>query len=386
MKTNLAILGSTGSIGTQTLEVVRAYPSFFNVEVLTASSNWEMLAMQAVEFGASHVVIANEKYYAPLCAALSGKNIEVHTTEKAIEEVVKLPSVDVVVVAVVGFAGLAPTTSALWAGKRVALANKESLVVAGEIVMPLARQCGIDIMPIDSEHSAIFQCLVGEVTPLKRILLTASGGSLRDVPLSELDNVTPKQVLNHPVWEMGPRITVDSATMLNKGFEVIEAAHLFGVGADKIEVVIHPQSIIHSAVEFADNAIKAQMSYPDMRLAIQYALTYPERMEVANHRSFDPFTTSQLTFAKPDMERYPCLNLAMECLKAGGIMPTVLNASGEVAVGAFLDGKIKFTDITKVIEKSLSSWSNFKLSNLNEIFENDKEARLFAGNLINSGL
>lgn len=382
MKTKLAILGSTGSIGTQTLEVVRSYPTLFEVEVLSAANNWELLASQAIEFDAKHVIITNDAHYGKLREALKGKRTEIHCGVDMLEDIVSLPSIDVVVIAVVGFAGLAPTISAIKAEKRVALANKESLVVGGEIVMPLARKHGVEIMPIDSEHSAIFQCLVGEATPLKRIILTASGGSLRDYPLSELENVTPQQVLCHPVWEMGSRITVDSATMLNKGFEIIEAAHLFNVGSDQIQVVIHPQSIIHSAVEFEDNCIKAQMSYPDMCLAIQYALTYPERMAVNGLQSFDPFITSNLTFAKPDPKRYPCLGLAISSLRAGGLAPTVLNAAGEVAVEAFLKKEIKFTDITRVINESLNTFTNSKLTHINEIFETDAEARYRASELI----
>ncbi|MFI3287619.1 MAG: 1-deoxy-D-xylulose-5-phosphate reductoisomerase [Rikenellaceae bacterium] len=382
MKTRLAILGSTGSIGTQTLEVVRSYPTLFGVEVLSAANNWELLASQAIEFNVPHIVIANDLHYGKLREALSGRDTVIHCGVDSLEEVVGNKAVDTVVIAVVGFAGLAPTIAAIKARKRIALANKESLVVGGDIVMPLAKEYGVDIMPIDSEHSAIFQCLVGEVTPLKRILLTASGGSLRDYPLSELKNVTPKEVLCHPVWDMGQRITVDSATMLNKGFEVIEAAHLFGVGADKIQVVIHPQSIIHSAVEFEDNCIKAQISYPDMRLAIQYALTYPERMAVSGLQSFDPFITSSLTFMKPDTERYPCLGLAISALEQGGLAPTVLNAAGEVAVEAFLRSEIKFTDITAVISECLLNHNNNKLTNINEIFETDAETRYKAGEVI----
>ncbi len=386
MTTRLAILGSTGSIGTQTLEVVRHYPTLFSVEVISAAENWELLAQQAREFSARYAVIANEMHYGKLREALSGCQTKVLCGVDAIEQVVTLPEVDVAVIAVVGFAGLAPTIAAIKARKRVALANKESLVVGGEIVMPLAAEHGVEIMPIDSEHSAIFQCLIGEVTPPKRILLTASGGSLRDTPLSDLKDVTPSRVLCHPVWEMGQRITVDSATMLNKGFEVIEAAHLFGLDGSQIQVVIHPESIIHSAVEFADNSIKAQLSYPDMRLAIQYALSYPERMAVGGLQSFDPFLTGSLTFKKPDSERYPCLELAYSALRAGGIIPTVLNASGEVAVEAFLSGRISFTDITSVIERTLSATSNYTLTQIDQVFESDAEARRRANEIIETHL
>ncbi len=373
--TNIALLGSTGSIGIQTLDIVRNYPNLFTIDTLTAADNWEKLAHQAIEFKAKRVVIANEIHYHSIKQALKEYNIEILAGADALEEVVKQQEIDIVVVAIVGFAGLAPTIATIEAKKRLALANKESLVVGGEIVMRLARQNGVEIMPIDSEHSAIYQCLVGELTPPKRILLTASGGSLRDIPIEELKNVTPQRVLSHPVWDMGARITVDSATMLNKGFEIIEAAHLYSVKSEQIQVVVHPQSIIHSAVEFADGSIKAQISYPDMRLPIQYALTYPERMNVGGLQSFDPFITSTLTFQKPEAERYPCLELAYSALQGGGILPTVLNASGEIAVEAFLRGRIGFTDIARVVEKSLEMTNNEPLQNISEIYEADAEAR-----------
>ncbi len=384
MTSKIAILGSTGSIGTQTLDVVRSYPSLFSVEVLTAANNWELLASQAIEFSVPYVVIANDIHYGKLKQALSNYPVEVLCGIDAVETVVKLEQVDTAIIAVVGFAGLLPTITAIKAKKRVALANKESLVVGGDIIMPLAKEYGVDIMPIDSEHSAIFQCLTGEITAAKRILLTASGGSLRDVAIEDLASVTPEKVLCHPVWDMGARITVDSATMLNKGFEVIEAAHLFAMNSQQIQVVIHPESIIHSAVEFADNSIKAQLSYPDMRLAIQYALSYPERMAVSGLQSFDPFITQSLTFAKPTPERYPCLALAYSALEAGGTAPTALNASGEIAVEAFLAGKIKFTDITKVIYKALESRTLQSILTLETIFEADAEARINAQKIIDN--
>ncbi|MFI3298571.1 MAG: 1-deoxy-D-xylulose-5-phosphate reductoisomerase [Rikenellaceae bacterium] len=382
MATRLSIIGSTGSIGTQTLEVVRSYPKHFEIETLTANSSWELLASQAIEFSVERVVIANDKYYGRLRDALKGRNIEVLCGVDAIEEVAASKTSDVVVVSVVGFAGLAPTISAIKASRRVALANKESLVVGGEIIMPLAKKYGVDIIPIDSEHSAIYQALCGESTPPKRILLTASGGSLRDVELQKLSEVTPQRVLCHPVWEMGARITVDSATMLNKGFEVIEAAHLFGVTPQQIQVVIHRQSIIHSAVEFADNAIIAQMSYPDMRLAIQYALFDGERMAINGFQSFDPFTTNSLTFEKPDPERYPCLGLAFDAINAGGLMPTVLNGAGEVATEAFLQGKIRFTQIAEVIESALSKSLGGTITSLSDIYETDSDARVYSSEII----
>lgn len=345
---------------------------------MTAAENWELLAQQAREFTPDVVVIANEAHYQNLREALRGTPTLVKAGVDAIEEMATHSQVDVVVVAIVGFAGLAPTLAAIGARKRIALANKESLVVGGDIVMRKADAMGIEIMPIDSEHSAIFQCLVGELSPLRRILLTASGGSVRDVPIEKLGSVTAEQVLKHPVWDMGSRITVDSATMLNKGFEVIEAAHLFRVEGSEIEVVIHRQSIIHSAVEFVDGAIKAQMSCPDMRLPIQYALTYPERMELESIERYNPFTMGTLTFERPELERYPCLSLAFDALGAGGIMPAVLNAAGEIAVEAFLRGKIKFTDIARVIGSTMESIDNEPLSVVSQLYEADATARAIA--------
>lgn len=382
--TNITLLGSTGSIGQQTLDIVRNYPNLLKINTLTAAHNWELLASQAIEFKAERVAIADPIYYNPLKEALSQhSSIEVLCGEDAISEVVALAEVDVAVIAVVGFAGLAPTISAIKARKRVALANKESLVVGGELVMPLAMEYGVQIMPIDSEHSAIFQCLVGEENPVKRILLTASGGSLRDVELNDLATVTAQQVLKHPVWDMGARITVDSATMLNKGFEIIEAAHLYGIEANKIQVVVHPQSIIHSAVEFIDNSIKAQMGYPDMRLPIQYALTYPTRMEVNGLESFNPFLSSELTFREPDIERYPCLQLSYNAINCAGVMPTALNASGEIAVEAFLAGKIGYLQIAETISETLDKTQNEKLVSIEQIFEADKRARELAISIVN---
>lgn len=377
----LAILGSTGSIGRQTLDVVRAHRDMFSVEVLTAANNWELLAAQAVEFNVDAVVIGDECHHDALKDVLKDSCVKVWAGSSALEQMATMDSVDVVVVAVVGFAGLAPTLAAIKAGKRIALANKESLVVGGEIIMRMAREYNAPILPVDSEHSAIFQCLVGEQNPLKRILLTSSGGSLRDEPIEKLSEVTPERVLCHPVWDMGARITVDSALMLNKGFEVIEAAHLFGASADQIQVVIHPESIIHSAVEFADGAIKAQMSYPDMRLPIQYALTFPHRLPVSGLREFDPFTTSRLTFEKPDPRRYPCLELAYQCLKAAGVMPCALNAAGEVAVNAFLHRKIKFTDIYRIIEKTLDATPSETLTSIEQLYQCDAAARQYSQKL-----
>ncbi len=382
MATRITILGSTGSIGTQTLEVVRSYPDSFEVECLTAANSWEMLARQAKEFGVQRVVIANEAHCGKLRKALQGTKIEVLCGVDAIEQVAKSTSCDMVVNALVGFAGLAPTIAAIRAGRKVALANKESLVVGGEIIMPMVKEFGAEIIPIDSEHSAIYQALRGENSPPKRILLTASGGALRKTPMEELSTVTPAQVLCHPVWDMGAKITVDSATMLNKGLEVIEAVHLFGVTPKQIQVVIHPQSIIHSAVEFADNAIIAQMSYPDMRLAIQYALFETERMEVKGLQSFDPFITSTLNFEKPCTQRYACLELAYDAIEAGGVMPTVLNGAGEVATEAFLRGKISFVQIAQIIETTLCRSTASPVRTIEDVFEADSRARDIAEQLV----
>lgn len=374
---SVAILGSTGSIGRQTLDVIRAHRDIFSVEVLTAADNWELLAQQAQEFEANSVVIACEGHYEKLHHALRETDTKVWAGVDALEQVIAADNVDVVLVAIVGFAGLAPTVAAIKAGKRIALANKESLVVGGEIIMKMAKQYNAPILPVDSEHSAIFQCLVGEQNPLRRILLTSSGGSLRDEPLDKLAEVTPQRVLCHPVWDMGARITVDSALMLNKGFEVIEAAHLFGANGSQIQVVIHPQSIIHSMVEFDDGAIKAQLSNPDMRLPIQYALTFPKRLPVADLQRFDPFVTQSLTFDKPDPRRYPCLDLAYDCLEKGGVMPCALNAAGEIAVQAFLQQNIRFTDIYKIIEKCLAKVVNEPLTDIGQLYETDAAVRQY---------
>lgn len=355
---HIALLGSTGSIGTQTLEVVRAYPELFAVEMLAANRNWELLARQAVEFEPDCVVIADETYYAPLSAALAHLPIKVYAGAEAAAASVVSAGVDVVVSAMVGFAGLAPTLAAVRAGKKVALANKETLVVAGGLVMEEARRCQAPIVPVDSEHSAIFQCLVGEKSSsIKRLVLTASGGAFRDVPIAELDRMTAADALRHPCWEMGRKITVDCATMMNKGFEVIEARWLFDLPAERIDVAVHPQSIVHSFVEFEDGAFKAQLGMPDMRLPIQYALTFPYRLPIRGEgvQAFEPCLCGGLTFTAVDEAKYPALGLAYEVLRGdygpgGGC---VMNAANEVAVAAFLEGRIRFTDIYRTVRKAL---------------------------------
>ncbi|MEG0467076.1 MAG: 1-deoxy-D-xylulose-5-phosphate reductoisomerase [Mucinivorans sp.] len=378
----IAVLGSTGSIGRQTLDVVRSHRDLFEIEVLTAGQNWQQLAADAREFNVDTVIIANESHYADLKAALANTNVKVWAGSAAIEQIVSRSSLGIVVMGIVGFAALAPTVAALKAGKRLALANKESLVAGGELLMKLSKDHSAPIIPVDSEHSAIFQCLVGEASPARRILLTASGGSLRQVALEDLASVTVDQVLAHPTWAMGRRITVDSATMLNKGFEVIEAARLFSLKASQIQVVIHPESIIHSMVEFDDSAIKAQMSVPDMRGPIQYALTFPHRTNIGGAKFFDPFAIGSLSFIEPDMERYPCLRLAYDCLNLGGVMPCALNAAGEVAVEAFLNKRISYTDIFVTIDRAMQQIINQPIQTIETLYSVDDAVRRVTSKLI----
>lgn len=352
MKQRIALLGSTGSIGEQTLDVVRARTEEFEVVVLTAGSNWQRLAQQAIEFEPDAVVIADEKYYADLKAALDKYPIKVYAGSAAIEQVVRGDSAEVIVNALVGYAGMMPSLAAVQTGKKLALANKESLVIAGRQIIDAALENSSQILPIDSEHSAVFQCIVGEVSSVKRIILTASGGPFLRTPAHELSSVTVEQALKHPNWSMGAKITVDSSTMVNKGFEVIEAHWLFGLPAEKISVLVHPQSVVHSMVEFDDGAIKAQLGTPDMRLPIQYALMFPRRADFGGSR-LDFAAMSTLTFEEPDNVRFPALGMAYDCLRRGGTAPCVMNAANEVAVAAFLTGKIGYTDIVRVIEKSL---------------------------------
>lgn len=370
---HIAILGSTGSIGTQTLQVVRANPTRFQVELLTANANWELLARQAIEFQPATVVIAQPEHYEKLKAALEQHPIKVYAGSEAIEQEVQNSSIETVVTAMVGFSGLAPTVAAIKAGKKIALANKETLVVAGELIIPLAIKHKAPIVPVDSEHSAIFQCVVGERSPLSRVIITASGGALRDLSFEELERVTPEQALKHPCWEMGAKITIDSATMVNKGFEVIEAGWLFGLKPEQIDVVIHPESIIHSFVEFEDRALKAQMGCPDMRLPIQYALTFPERLPMPELERYNPLRP--LTFKEVDARKYHCLTLAYNVMREGGILPCVMNAANEVAVDAFLRGKIPFTAIASTIEQALEECVNIKKITLEQIFQTDAAVR-----------
>ncbi len=377
MKQRLSILGSTGSIGVQTLDIVAENPQLFEVTSLVAGRNWELLARQAIEFDVDSVVIGDESKYESLKEALADYPIKVYAGSDAICQVVGSSEVDVVVNALVGYAGLHPTIAAIEAGKKLALANKESLVVGGDFVMRLAAEKGVPILPIDSEHSAIFQCLVGEKSPVRRLIVTCSGGALRDVLISELEGVTPERALKHPQWSMGAKITIDSATLVNKGFEVIEAHWLFGLEADKISVLIHPQSIVHSMVEFEDGAIKAQLGTPDMHMPISYALMFPYRASRPEER-FDFLKNPTLTFAEPDRVKYPALDIAYDCMRRGGTAACVMNGSNEVAVAAFLAGKCRFTDITAAIEYALERATFVEHPTLRDYELSNDESRALA--------
>ena len=353
MKKKIAILGSTGSIGTQTLEVIAAHPEHFEVETLTANHNAELLAQQAIRFQPNAVVIGNKEMYIRLKELLAHHPVKVYAGYDAIAQVAALPSADMVVAAMVGFSGLMPVVKAIEAGKHIALANKETLVVAGEWITKLAMQHQVTILPVDSEHSAIFQCLQGEqYNPIAKLILTASGGPFRAKTAGELLHVTKEEALRHPSWNMGAKITVDSATLMNKGLEVIEARWLFDVPTERIEVLVHPQSVIHSMVAFADGSVKAQMGVPDMRAPIQYALSYPFRL-TSDFPCLNLAEYATLTFEQPDMQRFPALGLAFEALKTGGNCPCVMSAANEAAVQAFLDGHIGFTDIPRWIEQAM---------------------------------
>ena len=375
---NLAILGSTGSIGTQTLDVVRAYPERYGVYAICAHRSIDKLIEQAREFKPEVVCIADESLYEPLKTALADLPIKVWAGAQAIAEVVTMPSIDIVVAAMVGYAGLWPTIEAIKAGKTIALANKETLVVAGEIICDLAVQHHTPILPVDSEHSAIFQSLVGEDrSEIEKILLTASGGPFRTYSLEQMKTVTAADALKHPNWQMGAKITIDSASMMNKGFEVIEAKWLFGVPVEKIQVLVHPQSIVHSAVQFTDGAIKAQLGAPDMRLPIQYALSYPERLASDFPRA-DLFALKDLTFEQPDLKRFPNLGLAYEAMRRGGNIPCVLNAANEVANLAFREGRCGFLQMSEVISETMAKAAFIPKPTYENYVESDAEARRIA--------
>ena len=382
MKKKIAILGSTGSIGTQTLDVIAEHSDLYEARVLTAGSNASKLIAQARQFTPDAVVSANEAKYAEVRDALADTDVKVYAGAKALREVVTMPSVDVVVSALVGFAGLEPTLAAMMACKTIALANKETLVVGGQLVQSLAAQCKVAILPVDSEHSAIFQCLAGEGNnEIDKIILTASGGPFRKFTREQLDHVTAADALHHPTWVMGDKITIDSATMMNKGFEVIEAKWLFGVDASKIEVHVHPQSIVHSAVQFSDGSVKAQLGIPDMRLPIQYALSYPSRLPLSGKR-LNLFEVGQLTFEKPDTDRFPCLSLAYEATQRGGNIPCALNAANEVANLAFRQGRLSYNGIYQVIRQVIDETDFDANADLDVYRDTDRQARLDAQALI----
>lgn len=375
MKKRIAILGSTGSIGTQSLEVIDQNPDLFEVEVLTAYNNVELLISQAKKYQPNAVVIANESKYPLISEALQNEPVKVYSGTDALNQVVQMETIDLVITAMVGYSGLIPTWHAVKAGKNIALANKETLVVAGEIITQLAKENQVDILPVDSEHSAIFQCLIGEVyNPVEKILLTCSGGPFRKKTKEELEKVTVKNALAHPNWDMGAKITIDSATLINKGFEAIEAHWLFGLPSSKIEVVIHPQSIIHSMVQFEDGSIKAQMGLPDMRLPIQYALGFPYRIK-NNFPRFNFMDYPSLQFEKPNTKIFRNLALAFEALDAGGNVPCVLNAANEVVVQAFLEEKIGFLKMPEIIEKTMEKVNFIKKPNIDDLIQTNSETR-----------
>lgn len=382
MKKNIAILGSTGSIGTQTLDVVRAFPHKFQVSVLTASNRADDLIKQALEFQPKIVVIISESAYSQVKEALAHTDIQVWAGEQALVEAVELEEIDVVLNAIVGSAGLSPTVRAIQSGKDIALANKETLVVSGELIMNLVKQHNVKMLPVDSEHSAIFQCLVGEPSPIEKIYLTASGGPFRGWSREQLAHVTKAEALKHPNWTMGAKITIDSASLMNKGLEVIEAKWLFDLSLNQIDVIVHPQSIIHSIVQFEDGSMKAQMGLPDMKLPIQYALTYPERY-ANNFKRFDFLDYSQLTFEKPDLHTFRNLQLAYDALAEGGNRCCVLNAANEIAVAAFLEDKVSFLGMSSILEETLCHIENKNNLSLEDYIAYDRESRIVAQDLIN---
>jgi len=381
-KKRIAVFGSTGSIGTQALEVIEANPDLFEVEILTAQTNDKLLIQQAIKHKPNAVVIGDEKKYDAVKAALSSKDIKVFAGAAALEEVADFDTYDMMLAGIVGFAGLTPTLKAIENGKAIALANKETLVVAGDIVMQKALENRVPVIPVDSEHSAIFQCLVGETrNKIERIILTASGGPFLGKKPNFLVNVKKHHALQHPNWNMGAKITIDSATLMNKGLEMIEAKWLFNLAPDQIQVIIHPQSIIHSMVEFEDGSIKAQMGLPDMKLPIQYALAFPHRLPNHNPKA-DFKKISTLSFEEPDIKTFRNLVLAKIALEKGGNLPSILNASNEIAVWAFLNNRIGFLDITAVVEKTMEKITYIEKPNLTDYFESDGEARNFAASLI----
>lgn len=382
MKRRLAILGSTGSIGTQALDVVREHPDVFEAHILTAGSNADLLIRQAREFCPDTVVIADEGRYGQVCEALADLPVKVYTGSEALCDVVTMDSVDMVLTAMVGFAGLRPTVSAIQAGKPIALANKETLVVAGQYIMREVAARRVPLLPVDSEHSAILQCLLGDAeSQVEKVLLTASGGPFRTWPAERLADVRPEDALKHPSWKMGAKITIDSATLMNKGFEMIEACHLFALRPEQVEVVVHPESVIHSAVQFADGAVKAQMGVPDMRLPIQFALSYPCRLPLSGQR-LDLFSLGRLTFERVDMDKFPCLAYAFESIGKGGNMPCIMNAANEVANAAFRRGEISFPRIAGVIRHTMDTADFTPSPSLDDYFRTDAAARAIAATVV----
>ena len=381
-KKGIAILGSTGSIGTQSLDVIRANTELFSVEVLTANRNWELLVQQAIEFLPNTVVIVEEDLYNKVFEALDPYDIKVYAGVNSLSTVVQMESIDLVITALMGYAGLLPTLKAIESGKNIGLANKETLVVAGELVTNLAQEKGVNIYPIDSEHSAIFQCMVGEFhNPIEKIILTASGGPFRGMDSKFLETVTKEQALKHPNWDMGAKITIDSATLMNKGLEVIEAKWLFGLDFSQVEVIVHPQSIIHSIVQFEDGSMKAQMGLPDMRVPIQFAMSYPNRLK-SNFPRFNFLDYPELTFEQPDLETFRNLGLAYTSLDRGGNMPCVLNAANEVVVEEFLKDEIGFLEMSDIVETCMAKMPFIPKPQLEDFVNTDKETRIIAKELV----
>ena len=381
-KKHIAILGSTGSIGTQALEVISEHPNLFDVEVLTANNNSSLLIEQAKKYKPNMVVITNEDKYEEVNSALFNTGVKVFSGQNSLEEIVEVESIDVVLTALVGYAGLKPTIRAIKARKNIALANKETLVVAGELITKLCKEYGVSILPVDSEHSAIFQCLVGEnPNPIEKIYLTASGGPFRGKNITELLEVKKEQALRHPNWEMGAKITVDSATLMNKGLEVIEAKWLFDLKSNQIEVVVHPQSIIHSAVQFQDGSIKAQLGLPDMKLPIQYALGFPKRIKNSFSR-FSFFDYPNLTFERPDLKTFKNLELSYNAMQKGGNMPCILNAANEIAVEAFLNDKIGFLNMSDLIANCMEKITFVANPNLEDYVATNEATRILAKKIL----
>ena len=383
-KQQLCILGSTGSIGTQALDVVRQHPDRYEVYCLTANNSVEKLARQAREFKPAAVVIANEAHYEALQELLRDESIKVYAGKEALEQIVSAEPIDMVLAAMVGFSGLVPTIKAIESHKKICLANKETLVVAGELICRLAKENRVPILPVDSEHSAIFQSIVGDAdNEIEKILLTCSGGPFRLFTQAQLESVTAADALKHPTWDMGAKITIDSASLMNKGFEVMEAKWLFGVPAERIEVLIHPQSIVHSAVQFADGAVKAQLGMPDMRLPIQYAFSFPERLHLEGER-LDLVKQRRLEFFEPDRNKFKCLALAYEAIDKGGNMPCILNAANEIVNAAFRDNRCSFLGMADVIERTMQQATFDKSPDLDVYLQTDAEARAIAQGLIPS--